>query len=101
MSVPATNRAAWLEATLAAGFAPVHLEVEDESATHAGHPGARGGGGHYRALIVSEAFRGLDRLARQRAVYALLGDAMQSAIHALALRTLTPEEWRGTGETGG
>ena len=95
MSDPtARDRIAWLDATLRAGLAPVHLEIADESAQHAGHPGARGGGGHFRVLVVSAAFRGQDRLARQRAVYAVLGDAMRSTIHALALRTLTPEEWQ-------
>ena len=92
---PATarDRVRWLEATLRHGLDPVHLEIEDESARHAGHAGAAGGGGHFRALIVSAVFRGQDRLTRQRAVYALLGDAMRTTIHALALRTLTPEEW--------
>ena len=87
------DRARQLEATLRDGLQPIHLEVEDESARHAGHAGAAGGGGHYRALIVSETFRGKTHLQRQRAVYALLGDAMRTTIHALALRTLTPEEW--------
>ena len=79
------------------GLDPVHLVVEDESARHVGHAGAAGGGGHFRALIVAAAFRGQSQLARQRAVYALLGDAMRTTIHALALRTLTPEEWEQTG----
>lgn len=88
-----TDRAAWLADTLRRGFDPVHLEVEDESHRHRNHPGAAGGGGHFRALIVSAAFRGHSAVARQRMVYAHLGDAMRSTIHALALRTLTPEEW--------
>lgn len=93
-------RTRWLADALRAGFDPVHLSVEDESARHAGHPGAAGGG-HFRALIVSAAFRGLSQLARQRAVYALLGDAMRTTIHALALQTLTPEEWEaGAGGRG-
>ena len=107
-SVPpaaARDRVQWLETTLRRGLDPVHLVVEDESARHVGHAGAAGGGGHFRVLIVSAAFRGEGRLARQRAVYALLGDAMRTAIHALALRTLTPEEWEkqtgaGRRETG-
>jgi BolA protein len=74
-------------------FAPVHLVVEDESAVHAGHAGAAAGGGHFRVLIVAHSFRSQAPVARQRAVYAALGDAMKSHIHALALRTLTPEEW--------
>jgi BolA protein len=88
------SRAEWLERTLRAAFAPEHLVVEDESARHAGHAGAASGGGHYRVLIVADAFSGQSALARQRAVYAALGGAMQTTIHALALRTLTPEEWR-------
>jgi BolA protein len=78
-------------------FAPEYLEIEDRSTAHAGHPGAAGGGGHFRVLLVSAAFRGRDLLSRQRAVYEALGDAVGSRIHALSLRTLTPEEWRAQG----
>lgn len=88
------DRSRWLEDTLREKLRPVHLHVADESALHAGHPGAAGGGGHFRVLIVCDSFRGQSLLARQRAVYAAIGDAMQSTIHALALSTLTPEEWR-------
>jgi BolA protein len=95
------TRAAWLEEALRSAFAPEHLVVEDESARHAGHVGAAGGGGHYRVLIVSAAFRGQSGIARQRAVYAALGHAMRGAIHALALRTLTPEEWQRRREDAG
>ncbi len=87
------NRVAWIRDTLAQTFAPAHLQVDDDSAKHAGHAGARGGGGHFSVLIVSEAFDGLDLVTRQRRVYAALGDAMRQEIHALALRTLTPAEW--------
>jgi BolA protein len=93
-------RARWLEDALRRAFDPLHLLVEDESARHAGHAGAAGGGGHFRALIVSAAFRGQNQVARQRAVYAALGDAMHTTIHALALRTLTPEEWQAGGGGG-
>jgi BolA protein len=96
-----TPRVRRLEAVLRDGFDPVHLVVEDESARHAGHAGAAGGGGHFRAVIVSAAFRGQSQLARQRAVFALLGDAMHTTIHALALRTLTPEEWEARGRGPG
>lgn len=88
-----TERVRAIEAALRQGLQPVHLVVDDDSARHAGHAGAAGGGGHFRVLIVSAAFRGQPHLARQRAVYALLGDAMRTSIHALAVRTLTPEEW--------
>jgi BolA protein len=88
------NRVESIERTLRQAFAPVHLSIEDESARHAGHAGAAGGGGHFRVVLVSESFRGQNQLTRQRAVYAALGDAMRSEIHALALSTLTPEEWQ-------
>jgi BolA protein len=94
------ERSAWLADTLRRAFDPVHLTIEDESHLHRGHAGAAGGGAHFRVLIVSARFRDQPPLARQRAVYAQLGDAMGSAIHALALRTLTPEEWRTTGDPG-
>ena len=91
------SRVQWIETTLRTAFAPQHLVVEDESARHAGHAGAASGGGHFRVLIVADAFRGKDPVGRHSAVYAALGTAMQSDIHALALRTLTPEEWERGG----
>lgn len=75
-----------------AALSPLALEIEDESALHAGHAGARSGGGHFRVRIVSAAFAGHGRLARHRMVYAAMGDMMQSDIHALAIHALTPEE---------
>ena len=93
MTATPNDRLEWLSEALRRGLEPSHLVVEDEGHLHVGHAGAAGGGGHFRALIVSAAFRGQTRVARQRAVYALLGEAMRSTIHALALRTLTPEEW--------
>jgi BolA protein len=95
-----SERARWLAGLLRDGFDPVHLVVEDDSARHAGHAGAAGGGGHFRAVIVAAAFRGLRQIERQRAVYALLGDAVGTSIHALELRTLTPEEWDRAGAGG-
>jgi stress-induced morphogen len=63
----------------------------------AGHAGARQGGeSHFRALVVSTRFEGRGRVERQRMVYAALGDLMGGAIHALAMRTLTPEAWSRT-----
>ena len=78
---------------LTAAFAPVSLDVEDESAKHAGHAGAQPGGEtHFRVRIVSRAFEGVGRVERQRRVYAALADEMKTQIHALALVTLTPDE---------
>jgi BolA protein len=82
-----------IEACLRARFAPSHLEVVDDSAEHVGHAGATAGG-HYSCVVVSDWFRGRPSLERHRAVYAALGDLMQRGIHALALSTLDPDEWR-------
>jgi BolA protein len=69
------------------------LEIEDESAAHAGHAGARqSGGGHYRVLIVTPAFEGLGQLQRQRRVYGALAEEMKLGIHALSMICLTPAE---------
>jgi BolA protein len=76
-----------------------HVVIVDESARHAGHPGAESGGGYYQILVVSERFRGISRVAAQRLVYAALGDLMVRDIHALSMRTLTPEEWSGQGSS--
>ena len=65
----------------------------DDSARHAGHVGARPEGEtHFNVEIVSAHFSGLSRVARQRLVYAALADELRTDVHALALKTLTPEE---------
>lgn len=84
-----------IEERLRTALSPEILEVKDESHLHAGHAGAREGGeSHFRLLIVSSGFEGLSRVARQRAVNDLLKDALKERIHALAMRTLTPAEFR-------
>ena len=75
-----------------AGLQPLRLELIDDSARHAGHAGARSGGGHYRLLIVSASFLGKSTVSRHRLVYDALGDLMRSKIHALSIQSLTPEE---------
>jgi BolA family transcriptional regulator, general stress-responsive regulator len=76
---------------LIAAFSPDDLVIDDESARHAGHSGARPGGEtHFQVRIVSAAFEGLSRVERQRRVYAVLADEMRGSVHALALTTLTP-----------
>jgi BolA protein len=77
---------------LLAGLEPESIELSDDSARHAGHAGARAGGGHYRLTVVSSRFAGKSRLERHRMVYAALGPLMQREIHALALRTYAPGE---------
>ena len=83
-----------IRAKLHAAFAPAELIVEDESAKHAGHSGARPGGQtHFNVRIVSEIFSGLPRVERQRRVYAALAQEMKpNGVHALSLTTLTPAE---------
>lgn len=71
---------------------PQSLELEDESHLHAGHAGARSGGGHYRLHIVATAFAGKNTVARHRMIYDAAGDLMRGAVHALSIRALTPEE---------
>jgi BolA protein len=75
-------------------LAPLELTVDDESALHAGHEGAKSGGGHYRVRLVSARFMGLSRVARHRLVYDALQDLMRRDIHALALTLLAPDEAR-------
>jgi BolA protein len=75
-----------------AGLKPLRLELIDDSALHAGHAGARSGGGHYRLLVVSAEFSGKSTLARHRIIYDALGELMRSKIHALSIQSLTPEE---------
>ena len=74
-----------IRALLTEALAPLVLEVTDDSHRHAGHAGARDGRGHFSVTIVSPAFAGMAPLARHRAVYAALGDMMQTDIHALAI----------------
>lgn len=66
-------------------FADAQIALEDESHLHAGHAGASTGRGHFRLRIVSSAFKGLTPIARHRAVYAALGELMQTDIHALSI----------------
>lgn len=69
------------------------MSLEDESAKHVGHAGARPGGEtHYRLTLVSAAFDGLSRVARQRLVYGALGEEFDTGLHALSLDLKTPSE---------
>ncbi len=87
------SRAARLEVALRQAFAPVELRVDDDSARHAGHSGARPGGEtHYSVLVVSDSFRNMSRVARSRAVHDALAAEFTGGLHALALTLRTPEE---------
>lgn len=86
-------RVAQIEQRLRAALAPLHLEIVDDSASHAGHAGAReSGGGHYNVTIVSAAFAGRNLIERHRLVYGALGELMHKDIHALSLQALSPDE---------
>ena len=74
-------------------LAPLRLDILDEFHRHAGHAGARPEGEtHFAVTIVSAAFVGLGRVARQRLVYQILADELATRVHALALTTLAPGE---------
>ena len=73
-----------IKSGIAAGLACEHVEVI-------------GDGQHFQALVVSTAFAGKSRVQRHQLIYKALGDRMREEIHALSMRTLTPEEWRSEG----
>jgi BolA protein len=80
-----------LRSALERAFTPAALDIIDDSARHAGHEGARSGG-HYRVMLVAEAFRGCSQLERHRLVYAAVAPLLQGAVHALNIRARTPDE---------
>lgn len=86
------ERVAAIDQRLRETFAPEALEIEDDSAAHAGHAGARSGKGHFNVLIVAEAFTGKPLLERHRMVYEALGELMHTDIHALSVKALAPYE---------
>ena len=78
---------------LAKAFSPERLDIEDDSARHQGHAGAHPGGeSHFNVVIEAGAFKGLGRVARQRAVYAALKDELAGPVHALSVKALAPGE---------
>ena len=85
------NRIDQMHALLAV-FQPTQIEIIDDSHKHAGHEGARSGGGHYTLHIDSAQFAGKPTLARHRMIYFALGEMMKHDIHALNIKAYTPEE---------
>ena len=75
-----------------AALEPQSVELLDESGRHVGHAGAAAGGSHFRLVIVSPRFAGVDQIGRHRMVYAALGPLMHRDIHALAILALAPDE---------
>lgn len=78
--------------SLLADLEPISLDIIDESHKHAGHAGARGGGGHYVLNIVSKQFTGKNTVARHRMIYSALQPMMKQEIHALTIQARTPDE---------
>jgi BolA family transcriptional regulator, general stress-responsive regulator len=88
-----TSRAERITQLLQQHFAPSLLRVVDDSHRHAGHAGAAPGGQtHYSIQMVAAAFQGQTRIARSRAVHAVLDAEFAGGLHALALSLRTPEE---------
>ncbi|TAN82703.1 MAG: BolA family transcriptional regulator [Gallionella sp.] len=85
------SRVKTMRAHLAA-LDPIAIEITDESARHAGHAGARDGGGHYVLRIVSAQFSGKNTMARHRMIYSALGEMMKREIHALTILANAPDE---------
>jgi BolA protein len=82
---------------LTSAFAPIALDVTDESARHSGHAGATRDDGsrgetHFHVRLVSALFEGMPRVERQRRVYAALAEELAGPVHALSLAALTPAE---------
>lgn len=87
-----TERVNMIRERLSDALAPISIDIVDDSHKHAGHPGARAGGGHFNVRVVSAAFEGKSLIERHRLVYAALGDAMRAEIHALSIDAKTPAE---------
>ncbi len=78
---------------LTEAFQPERLEVENESHLHHGHHGSpQTGESHYRVLLAADAFDGVNRVERQRKIYAVLAEELAGPVHALALTAVTPDE---------
>jgi BolA protein len=82
-----------IRALLQQRLQPEHLEVRDDSAAHSGHASA-GGKGHFRLRIVSTCFEGLKPLQRHRLVNDTLAPLFETELHAVAMQTLTPHEFK-------
>lgn len=82
-----------IKSKLEEAFQPSRLEVRNVSHQHAGHAGSPGTGeSHFEVEVTSAKFTGMNAVARQRAVYQALREEMAGPVHALALKTRSPEE---------
>ena len=91
--IPRSERPAMIRERLCHALDVRHIDVRDDSHLHAGHAGAKAGGGHYHVQVISDDFTGQARLQRHRLVYDAMGDAIRDdCIHALSIEALTPAE---------
>jgi BolA protein len=88
-----TNRVQKIQHLLEKAFNPTHIVIHDDSQSHAGHAGARSGGGHFYATIIASVFEGKTLVRRHQMVYEALGEMMTSDIHALSIKAFTPTEF--------
>ena len=87
-----TDREQLIRDCLQTRFQPTELLIKDQSHLHAGHAGARDGRGHFSVTIVSDTFAGTKPLQRHQMIYDALGALLESDIHALSIKALTPDE---------
>lgn len=87
-----STRGERIEALLRTRLGAETVEVVDESHLHAGHAGAKSGGGHFAVTVVAAQFAGAPTLKRHRMVYDALAELMKNDIHALSIRAYTPDE---------
>lgn len=85
-----------IQQKLQAAFAPLHLEVINESDNHNVPKGSES---HFKVVLVSPAFEGESLIARHRQVNKVLAEELQGDVHALALHTMTPDDWFNHGGT--
>ena len=74
---------------------PGQIKSVIENGLQCQHVQVTGDGHHFEAVIVSDEFRGKSKVQQHQLVYRALGDRMREEIHALSMRTLTPEQWNG------
>ena len=86
------ERTTLIENCLRKALAPQKIEVRDDSRLHAGHEGAKSGGGHFAVTIVSPTFQDKSPVQRHQMIYQALGDMMKKEIHALSIQAFTPDE---------
>ena len=87
------NRSERIISLLTKALSPTRIELQDDSAKHIGHAGAKPGGQtHYNLQIESDVFRGKSKVQRHQLIYALLEGEFKSGLHALSIKALTPGE---------